>query len=382
MNKNSRIRVWTGNEACAEGAIAAGVGFFGGYPITPASEISEILSRRMPQEGRIFVQMEDEIGSLGAVIGASFSGVKAMTATSGPGFSLMQENLGFAVEAEIPCVIVDVMRVGPSSGVATPPAQGDVMQARWGTHGDHPIIALAPYSVRETYDLTIRAVNLSEKYRIPVVLLSDAVIGHMSENMEIPDSSQIEIINRPKPTVPPDQYKPYEAKGGEVPPMATYGDGYIWYTTGILHDQQGFPATSSPAMMDFLIRRLHEKIQLNRSDIVTTDIRDMEDAEIAIVAMGSVARSAVKALRLAREKGIKTGLFRLITVWPFPDEEILTYAPKLKAIVVPELNLGQIQGQLRQVVGDKTRVVGVNRVDSKLITPEQILEVVLQEVGK
>ncbi|MEW6660924.1 MAG: 2-oxoacid:acceptor oxidoreductase subunit alpha [Bacillota bacterium] len=381
MAKDNRIRVWTGNDACAEAAIAAGVRFFAGYPITPASEIAEVLARRMPEEGRVFIQMEDEIASLSAVIGASFSGMKAMTATSGPGFSLMQENLGFAVEAEIPCVIVDVQRVGPSSGIATHPSQGDIMQARWGTHGDHPIIVLAPYSVRETYDLTIRAVNLAEKYRTPVILLSDAVIGHMSENIKVPGPEEFEIVNRPKPTVPPDRYRPYEAKGGEVPPMASFGDGYIWYTTGIIHDETGFPCTGNPALIDFQVRRLHQKIYVNRKDIVTVDVREMEDAEVAVIAMGSVARSAVKAVKLARAKGIRAGLFRLVTMWPFPEEELLSYMPRLKSIVVAELNLGQLQGQVRQTVEGRARVVGVNRIDSRLITPEQILAAILQEVG-
>ncbi len=380
MKRNDSIRVWTGNDACAEGAIAAGVNFFAGYPITPASEISEVLARRLPEEGRTFVQMEDEIASLSSVVGASFTGMKAMTATSGPGFSLMQENLGFAIEAEIPCVIVDVQRVGPASGVATHPSQGDIMQARWGTHGDHPIIALAPYSVRETYDLTIRAVNLAEKYRSPVLLLSDAVIGHMSENMVVPASDEIEIINRTKPKVSPEEYKPYLAVGGEVPPMASYGDGYIWHTTGIIHDETGFPCTSNPNMIDFQVRRLHDKIAFNRDDIVTVDMRQMDDAEIAVVAMGSVARSAVKAVKMARDRGIKAGLIRLVTIWPFPDEEIIQYTSQLKAFVVPELNLGQIQGQLRQTVEGRTKIVGVNRIDSKLITPEQILESIQNEV--
>jgi 2-oxoglutarate/2-oxoacid ferredoxin oxidoreductase subunit alpha len=382
LKQQDKVRVWTGNDACAEGALAAGLEFFAGYPITPSSEIAEVLARRLPQEGGVCVQMEDEIASLGAVIGASFSGRKAMTATSGPGFSLMQESLGFAVQAEIPCVIVNVQRVGPSSGVATHPAQGDIMQARWGTHGDHPIIALAPYSVEETYKLTIRAFNLAEKFRIPVILLSDATIAHMSENMTVPKKEDLELYRRTRPVVPKEKYRPYEAQGGEVPPMASFGDGYIWSTTGITHDPTGFPCTANPQMIDFQIRRLHHKIAENLKDIITLDTRHMEDAEICVVAVGSIARSAVRAVKLAREKGIKVGLFRPITLWPFPDAELLAFTRKVKTFLVAEMNLGQLQGQVKQVVEGKSQVKGIQRVDSRLITAQELLDAIVEEAGK
>jgi 2-oxoglutarate/2-oxoacid ferredoxin oxidoreductase subunit alpha len=266
--------------------------------------------------------------------------------------------------------------------VATHPAQGDLMQARWGTHGDHPIIALAPYSVEETYMLTIRAFNLAEKYRIPVILLSDATIAHMSENMTVPGKDEIELVCRPRPGVPKDRYKPHEAQEGEVPPMASFGDGYIWSTTGISHDPSGFPCTANPAMIDFQIRRLHHKIERNRSDIITLDARHMEDAEICVVALGSVARSAVRAVKLAREQGIKAGLFRPVTLWPFPDAELLAVAGRVKTFLVAEMNLGQLQGQVKQVLEGKSQVKGIQRIDSRLITAKEILAAIVEEAGK
>jgi 2-oxoglutarate ferredoxin oxidoreductase subunit alpha len=371
------IRVMTGNDAVAEGAIAAGMRFFAGYPITPATEIAEAAARLLPKVGGKFIQMEDEIGSMGAIVGASFAGAKSMTATSGPGISLMQENLGFACIAEAPCVVVDVMRVGPSSGIATHPSQGDVMQARWGTHGDHPIIALVPSTVRECYDLTVRAFNLAEKYRTPVYLLSDAVIGHMSEKIEIPE--EIEIIDRKKPTVPVDQYNPFEDDGTGIPPMATYGDGYLWYVSGIIHDKTGFPATANPDIATKLIDRLHDKIDNNLDDIIQYEEYMTDDAEIVIFAYGSVARSAISAIKTARQEGIKVGLIRPITIWPFPEEPIKKLRQQAKAFIVPEMNYGQVYYKVKEIVEGSAPVKLISQYNSKLITPQQILSVLREE---
>lgn len=376
MSKKN-IRVMTGNDAVAEGAIAVGMRFFAGYPITPATEIAEAAARLLPKVGGKFIQMEDEIGSMGAIVGASFAGAKSMTATSGPGISLMQENLGFACIAEAPCVVVDVMRVGPSSGIATHPSQGDVMQARWGTHGDHPIIALVPSTVRECYDLTVRAFNLAEKYRTPVYLLSDAVIGHMSEKIEIPE--EIEIIDRKKPTVPVDQYNPFEDDGTGIPPMATYGDGYLWYVSGIIHDKTGFPATANPDIATKLIDRLHDKIDNNLDDIIQYEEYMTDDAEIVIFAYGSVARSAISAIKTARQEGIKVGLIRPITIWPFPEEPIKKLRQQAKAFIVPEMNYGQVYYKVKEIVEGSAPVKLISQYNSKLITPQQILSVLREE---
>ncbi|MEW6082800.1 MAG: 2-oxoacid:acceptor oxidoreductase subunit alpha [Bacillota bacterium] len=364
-------RVWTGNEACAEAAIAAGMRFFAGYPITPASEIAEVLARRLPEVGGSFIQMEDEIASIGAVIGASMAGAKSMTATSGPGFSLMQENLGFAAMAEVPCVVVDVQRVGPSSGVATHPAQGDVMQARWGTHGDHPVVALAPWSSRETYDVTVKAFNISERFRLPVVILSDAMVGHMSEDMEVPGS--LEIVERPRPGVPPEEYQPYRAAGDGVPPMASFGDGYTWYTTGIVHDDTGFPCTGHPPTIDRAIRRLNSKVT---EDVAMYEEYWLEDAEAVIVAYGSVARWALAAVKGLRAEGCRVGLFRPVILWPFPARELAGALGRAALAVVPEMNLGQILGEVERAAPKDVRVVGVNRVDSRMISIQEIAGVV------
>lgn len=310
------VKLLQGNEACVEGAIAAGLTFFAGYPITPSTEIAELLAERMPQVGGRFMQMEDEIASMAAVIGGSLTGAKSMTATSGPGFSLKQENLGFAMFTEIPCVVVNVMRGGPSTGLPTSPAQADIMQARWGTHGDHPVIAIYPASVPETYELTIKAFNFAEKYRTPVILLLDEVIGHMRERIEIPATPQVPIVDRAKPTVAKDKYLPFDNTLGDVPPLANFGEGYRYHVTGLMHDQTGFP-TSVPAKVVAKQERLENKINNNLDDIIMWDTQDMEDAEIGIFAYGATARSAARAVHLAREQGIKVGLMRPITIWPF-----------------------------------------------------------------
>jgi 2-oxoglutarate ferredoxin oxidoreductase subunit alpha len=363
----------TGNDACAEAAIVAGCRFFAGYPITPASEIAEVCSQLLPKVGGKFVQMEDEIGSMAAIIGASLAGVKSMTATSGPGFSLMQENIGVAAICEIPCVVVNVMRVGPSSGIATAPSQGDFMQSRWGTHGDHPIIVLVPSSVREAYDLTIRAFNLAEKYRTPVILLSDAIIGHMSEKIEIPDKSEIEIVNRKKPTVPIKKYLPYSTDDSKVPQMASFGDGYIWYTTGIIHDEAGFPDTAKPKIATQLIDRLHEKIEDNLEEIIQVEKYLIDDADIVLIACGSVARSAHSAVDKAREEGIKVGLLKPLTLWPFPENEIIKNRKNKKLFIVCEMNRRQIYHKVKEVVEGSLPVKYVNEYNGKLIKPQEIL---------
>jgi 2-oxoglutarate ferredoxin oxidoreductase subunit alpha len=370
--RNSNIRVMTGNEACAEGALAAGCRFFAGYPITPSSEIAEELSAKLPMLGGHFIQMEDEIGAMGAVIGASLAGAKAMTATSGPGFSLKQENIGYATMGEVPCVIVNVQRGGPSTGLPTLPAQADVMQARWGTHGDHPIIALCPQSVRETFDLTVRAFNLTERYRIPVVLLLDETVGHISEKVHLPTADELDIYDRATPTVPPDQYLPYRHTDSDIPEMATFGTGYRFHVTGLCHDETGFP-TNDSVEIDRMIRRINRKMERYRDDFVEVEEFEVEDAEIGIFAYGSVARSAKRAMSLAREKGLKAGLLRPRTLWPFADREIRRLGERVRAIVVPEMNLGQMAHEVEWALAGRAEVARVNRIDGEPISPLQIL---------
>ncbi|MBO8169276.1 MAG: 2-oxoacid:acceptor oxidoreductase subunit alpha [Thermoanaerobacteraceae bacterium] len=365
-------RLMQGNEACAEGALAAGARFFAGYPITPSTEIAEILAEKLPQVGGKFIQMEDEIGGMAAVIGASLAGLKSLTATSGPGFSLKQENIGFAAMAEIPCVIVNVQRGGPSTGVPTAPAQGDVMQARWGTHGDHPVIALAPVSVKETYELTIKAFNFAEKFRVPVILLLDEIIGHMRERVQLPSPSEIEVIDRKKPTVGPDKYYPYQDDGTGVPPMANFGDGYRYHVTGLVHDETGFPS-NKPEMVKKVLDRLHNKLAKHAHEIIMVEESNLEDAEIMIFAYGSVARSANRAIRNLREQGVKVGLFRPKTIWPFPGEQLRKHLDNVKTIVVPELNMGQLVGEVERAAAGTVSVIPLNRYDGELITPAEIV---------
>lgn len=369
----ARARLIQGNEACAEGAIAAGCRFYAGYPITPSSEIAEVLSYRLPAVGGTFIQMEDEIASLGAVIGASLAGVKSMTATSGPGFSLMQEHIGFACMAEVPCVIVNVMRGGPSTGLPTNPSQGDVQQARWGTHGDHPIIAITPWSVRECFELTVRAFNLSEKYRTPVILLMDEVVGHMRENVILPQAQNLEIIDRAKPNVPPEWYIPYEDTPFGVPPMGPFGEGYRYHVTGLTHDVRGFPTLREDEIGPFM-NRLFRKIWTHLADIQSWAFYEMEDAEVCIVAYGSVARSAKRAVVEARARGKKVGLLRLITLWPFCRKALEETLKKCDVILVPEMNLGQISREVKRVVRGRAEVLTVSKALGRLITPAEILE--------
>lgn len=361
-----------GNEAVVEGALRAGCRFFAGYPITPATEISEVLSVKLPQAGGTFIQMEDEIASLGAVIGASLGGLKSMTATSGPGFSLMQENLGFAIIAEVPCVIVNVMRGGPSTGLPTSPSQSDVMQARWGTHGDHPIIVLSASTVRECYEITIKAFNFSEKFRTPVIVLIDEVVAHMREKMVLDDQGALEITNRVKPTVPPEWYIPYEDTPGGVPAMANFGEGYRYHVTGLTHDIRGFP-TSRPDEIGPFIARLHRKISQNYPEIWMAEFFQTDDADITLIAYGSVARSAKRAVIEAREKGIRVGLLKLITIWPFTRSGVEKVLQTSKILIVPEMNMGQISREVKRVNRGIAKVFTLNKVDGTIITPQEIL---------
>jgi len=369
-----------GNEAVVEGALAAGCRFYAGYPITPSTEIAEAMARRLPQLGGVFIQMEDEIASIAAVIGASLAGAKAMTATSGPGFSLMQENLGFACVAEVPCVVVDVMRGGPSTGLPTSPSQGDVMQARWGTHGDHPIIVLCASSVKECFYLTVRAFNLSEKYRTPVILLLDEVVGHMREKIRIPPPEEIEVVDRPRPTMPPEWYIPYEDTPSGVPPMAPFGEGYRYHVTGLIHDIRGFP-TSRPDEIGPFFERLFRKISRNFADIHSSEAFQVEDAEVVVIAYGSVARSAKRAVIEARREGIRAGLLKLLTIWPFEKPAVERAASSARVLLVPEMNMGQISREVKRVNQGRAKVVTLNKMDSTLITPQEILEKIKEVLG-
>ncbi|GAB4347443.1 MAG: 2-oxoacid:acceptor oxidoreductase subunit alpha [Candidatus Abyssubacteria bacterium] len=372
------VKLLQGNEACAHGALLAGITFFAGYPITPSTEIAEHLARELPLRGAVFVQMEDEIASMGAVIGASLAGAKAMTATSGPGFSLKQENLGFAAFAEIPCVVVDVMRGGPSTGLPTAVGQGDILQSRWGTHGDHPIIVLAPWSVEETLHLTITAFNFSEKYRTPVILLMDEVIGHMREKVRVPRAADVKLVERKRPDVPAHAYQPYDMTADHVPPLADFGTGYRYHVTGLAHDQWGFP-TTRPDEITSLLTRLRDKIESNRHDICLVDEYLCGDADHILVAIGSAARSCKEAVNIARESGVKAGLIRPVTVWPFPRRLITHYAPSVKRVVVVELNMGQMVLEVERIVAGKTRVESLTRYDGDLVTPTEIIEHLVEE---
>jgi 2-oxoglutarate ferredoxin oxidoreductase subunit alpha len=366
-----------GNEAMVEGALAAGCRFFAGYPITPATEISEAMSFRLPAVGGTFIQMEDEIASLGAVIGASLAGAKSMTATSGPGFSLMQENLGFACIAEVPCVIVNVMRGGPSTGLPTNVSQGDVMQARWGTHGDHPIIVLAVSTTQDCFWVTLKAFNLSEKYRTPVIILSDEVVAHTREKIVLPNLSEVEVLDRIRPTMPPDWYIPSADNSRGVPPMGIFGDGYRYPVTGLVHDLRGFPTQRADEIVPFM-NRLFRKINQHFFDIQMIEEELTEDAETLVIAYGSVSRSARRAVREARERGVKCGLVQLITLWPFPRQMVEPLLRRVRAVLVPELNMGQMSREVKRVNQGVTRVETLNRLDGTLITPNEILTRILK----
>lgn len=372
MKKNN-IKLMQGNEACVEGAIAAGMKFYAGYPITPSTEIAEVSAQKLPRVGGKFIQMEDEIAGMATTIGGSLAGLKSMTATSGPGFSLKQENIGYAALAEIPVVIVNVQRSGPSTGLPTAPSQGDMMQAKWGTHGDHPVIALCPSSVKETFDLTVRCFNLAEKYRMPVFLMLDEVVGHMREKIEIPDASEIEIYDRLKPTPGDENYLPYKVEEGQiVPAMAAYGDGYRFHVTGLIHDESGFPSNSTEVAQT-LMTRIMKKVEDNIDDIVTYEESNTDDAEIILLSYGGTARSAKSAMKKAREMGLKVGMFRPITVWPFPEERVKELAKQAKSIIVAEMNYGQMVLEVERIVKGTTDIYHVGKINGEVISPDEIL---------
>ncbi len=364
-------RLMQGNEAIAEGAIAAGVTFFAGYPITPSTEIAEQMAALLPKIGGTFLQMEDEIGAMGAILGASLAGAKVMDATSGPGFSLKQELIGYAACAEIPCVLVNVQRVGPSTGQPTAPAQGDVMQTRWGTHGDHPIIVLSPWSVREAFDMTVTAVNYAERFRAPVILLTDEIVGHLRENVTLPAPEELSIYPRRLPkTTRAEGYQPYAVGEDLVPDVARFGDGFRIHVTGLLHDETGFPS-GSPLVTEQLLRRLHEKIDRVGAEIIHTEEAFMEDADCAVVSYGGTARTAYEAVRTARADGIRVGFLRLQTIWPFADAAIGRLAARVQRILVAELNYGQLTHEItRAAHGTPVRpCLKYNMLD---FTPQEI----------
>jgi 2-oxoglutarate ferredoxin oxidoreductase subunit alpha len=368
------IRFIQGNEACALGAIYAGCRFFAGYPITPSSEIAEMLSEELPLVDGVFIQMEDEIGAMAAVIGASLAGKKAMTATSGPGMSLKMENLGYACITEVPCVIVNVQRGGPSTGLPTSPAQGDIMQARWGTHGDHPIIAVCPSSVSEMFTETVRAFNLSEMFRTPVIILSDEIIGHMREKIVIPAEGEIPVVNRKKPKVRPEEYRPYKGEEDFVPPMANFGEGYRYHVTGLSHNEEGLPIQSGELVHQMNVR-MHNKIYRNLDRILKNELYMCDDADFIIFAIGGAARSAKGAIRHLREEGIKAGLFRPLTIWPFPEEELRRLCSKAKNVLVVEMNLGQMVFEVERVCGCLgARVDGMFDSSGEPIAPLAIVD--------
>ncbi len=356
-----------GNEACAEGAIRAGCRLYAGYPISPSSEIMERIANRFSECSGKFIQMEDEIASISAVIGSSWAGAKAMTATSGPGLSLMLENIGYAIMTETPCVIIDVQRAGPSTGQATKPSQGDVMQVRWGASGDYQIIALSPWSVQEMHDLTIEAFNLAETYRVPVFLLCDEAVGHLREKCIIKDD--IEIINRRKARGKP----PFGQDGDDlVPPMPSFGEGERLLVTGSTHNEWGFRKTADPLVQQRLVRRLSDKILLNQDKIIKTEGHLIDDAEIGIIAYGITARASLKAVKVLREKGIKVGLLRLKTIWPFPEKVVGDLSARVKKLIVPEMNLGHIVREVERV--SECEVIKLSKVNGEVITPTEIVQ--------
>ena len=368
-----------GDQACAEGAIVAGCRFFAGYPITPSTEIAEHLARRLPEVNGVFIQMEDELGSLAAVIGASAAGTRAMTATSGPGFSLMMENLGLAVMMELPCVIVDIQRGSPSTGLPTMVGQSDVMQARFGSHGDYEIAAYAPWSPQETFDLTVHSFNVANRYRVPVLVMSDEVIGHMIERVVIPPEDQIPHWERKRPPHPPNgRFDPFLAEDADlVPPIAHAGEGYRVHFTGLTHDEHGYPDMSAEAHQR-LVTRLVEKIRRNADQIIRTDGYYLDDARIVVIAYGCAARSARRAVFAARQKGIPAGLLRLVSLWPFPEQIVKELAGRADTFIVAEMNLGQMIREVQRHVRQPVR--GVFHAGGALIPPEPIVNAIEEAV--
>lgn len=376
-----------GDHACAEGALLAGCRFFAGYPITPATEIAERMSVRLPQVSGKYVQMEDELASMNAVLGASWAGVKAMTATSGPGFSLMMENLGLGIMLETPCVLVNVQRGGPSTGLPTLVGQQDMMQARWGSHGDYEIIALSPGSPQELFDLTIRAFNLSEQFRTPVLVMTDAEVGHMTEKVIIPPPEEVEIINRPlvsRGDLEPDRFRIYRSdpggKAAQVSPMVKAGEGYRIHVTGLTHDERGYPAMYAEASQ-WNVSRIMDKITANRDEIIQVEKSKLRGAQVVVVSYGISARTSLWPIEQARKEGIKVGYLRLITVWPFPEEIIRKLAEKVDAFIVPEINMGQIRREVERCAQGKAQVIGVNKPGGDILDPEDVLQAIRRGAG-
>lgn len=360
-----------GDEACAEGAIAAGCRFFGGYPITPATEVAEHMSVRLPDVGGTYIQMEDEIAAVTSILGAAWTGVKSMTSTSGPGFSLMMESVGLAVVTETPCVIANIQRAGPSTGLPTQGAQADMMQVKWGSHGDYEIIAIAPSSVQEMFDLTITAFNLSEKYRTPVFIMSDEIVGHMSEKVVIPSAKKIKTISRKKPAAQKQDFKPFKPGPIGVAPMPAIGDGYNVHVTGLTHNEQGYPEMSVDAQKE-MMNRLLAKIRDNLDDIIMIEEYMMDDAEFVVVSYGVSARTSYVAVEEARTMGIKAGFLRLITIWPFPEAQIRRLADRVKGFVTVEINMGQISREVQRCAG-RTPAVLVGHPGGTIISPESVI---------
>lgn len=378
-----------GDHAAAEGAILAGCRFFAGYPITPATEIAERMSVRLPQVDGVYIQMEDELASMNAILGGSWAGVKSMTATSGPGFSLMMENLGLGIMLETPCVLVNVQRGGPSTGLPTLVGQQDMMQARWGSHGDYEIIALSPTSPQELFDLTIRAFNLSEKYRTPVLVMTDAEVGHMTEKVVIPMPEEIEIINRHqvrKGDIEPDHFRIFSdslpGKGNDyISPMAIAGEGYRIHVTGLTHDERGYPGMNAQTQ-EWNVKRLINKIRANRDEIIQVEEQNLDDAEVVVVSYGISARTSLWPIDLARQGGIKVGYLRLITVWPFPEELIRTLAKEIQAFIVPEINMGQIVREVERCAAGRAQVFSAHRAGGDILEPHYVLDVIRQAAGR
>ena len=378
-----------GDHAAAEGAILAGCRFFAGYPITPATEIAERMSTRLPQVGGVYIQMEDELASMNAILGGSWAGAKTMTATSGPGFSLMMENLGLGIMLETPCVLVNVQRGGPSTGLPTLVGQQDMMQARWGSHGDYEIIALSPSSPQELFDLTFRAFNLAEKYRTPVLIMTDAEVGHMTEKVVIPPPEAVEIIDRPqvrKGEVSPDHFRIYRDMNltqsrSPVSPMAVAGEGYRIHVTGLTHDERGYPAMNAAAQ-EWNLNRLVKKIQDHRDDIIQTEEKDIKDADIVVVSYGISARTALWPVAMAQQEGLRVGFLRLITVWPFPEERIRELSRQVRAFVVPEINMGQMVREVERCAAGRAQVYPVNRPGGDILEAEQVLNMIRTAAGR
>lgn len=379
---NKKIRFVQGNEACVEGALYAGVKFFAGYPITPSTEIAEHLAQRLPEIGGKFIQMEDEIASMCAIIGASLTGNKVMTATSGPGFSLKQEAIGYACMAEIPCVIVNVMRGGPSTGNPTHVSQGDVNQARWGTHGDHNIIAMTASNHQDVFSITVDAFNMAETYRTPVILLLDEAIGHLRGKLEIPEEGELELVDRLRTSVPKDvDYRPYLPREDGRLPMSDFGGEHRYNVTGLYHDMWGFPS-ANPGIVNNLLRHLVDKIDVNQHAITRYKEHYMEDAEYVLISYGSSARSAIHVAKNRRKRGERIGVLELQTIWPFPADLVREKCQDAKAVVVVEMNMGQVLAQVKAAVDRPDRVFLSNRIDGKLITPGDIKQLLRVIQGK